>query len=187
MDIVYFPEELNARAPSTVGVLYFTPTHEWGTLFNLLDVVRSGEDVTIRQATEEEVQRAEKRVVLYEIGVQLGAHIGSLLDHEPPEVAAAQCARLKEAFESCTDLTLPDVVQAGAEPESAAAEDAQGDAFAVLPHLYAALHCAHTIGADDAVSSLDDNIKSVLRGEMDANTALTIATITTAHLRAAAQ
>jgi hypothetical protein len=184
MEIVYFPEELNARAPSTVGVLYFTPSHEWGTLFHVADVIRAGEAVTIRQATEEEVQRAEKRVVLYEIGVQLREQIGSLLDHEPPEVAVAQCAHLKEALESCTTLTLPDIVQTNAEPEAAVAEETQGDVFAALPHLYAALHCAHVIGAEEAVDSLDADIKSVLRGEMDADTGLAHAA---AWLRAAAQ
>lgn len=184
MEIVYFPEELHARAPSTVGVLYFAPTHEWGTLFNVIDVVRSGEAVTIRQATEQEVERAEKRVVLYEIGVQLGAHIGSLLDHEPPEVAAAHCANLAEVIKSVPMPELPDVVQNDAEPEAAATQDAQGDAFAALPHLYAALHCAHVIGAEEAVASLDADIKSVLRGEMDADTALAIAA---AHSLAAAQ
>jgi hypothetical protein len=183
-NVVYFPEELQARAPSSVGVLYFTPTHEWGTLFNVIDVVRTGETVTIRPATPEEVERAEKRVVLYEISLQLGAHIGSLLDHEPPEVAAAQCAHLSEALKSCTALTLPDVVQTDAEPEAAAAEDTQGDVFAALPHLYAALHCAHVIGAEEAVDSLDADIKSVLRGEMDADTGLAHAA---AWLRAAAQ
>lgn len=184
MQIVYFPEELHARAPSAVGVLYLAPTQEWVSLFNVIDVVRTGEAVTIRQATPEEVERAEKRVVLHEISLQLGAHIGSLLDHEPPEVAAAHCANLAEVVKAVPMLPLPDPAQSDAEPGEAAAEDAQGDAFAVLPHLYAALHCAHTIGADDAVSSLDADIKSVLRGEMDADTGLAIAA---AHLRAVAQ
>ncbi len=184
MQVVHFPEELHARAPSAVGVLYFAPTHEWGTLFNVIDVVRAGETVTIRQATPQEVERAEKRVVLHEISMQLGAHIGSLLDHEPPEVAAAHCANLAEVIKSVPMPELPDVVQNDAEPEAAATQNAQGDAFAALPHLYAALHCAHVIGAEDAVASLDADIKSVLRGEMDADTALAIAA---AHSLAAAQ
>ena len=184
MQVVYFPEELHARAPSAVGVLYFAPTHEWGTLFNVIDVVRAGETVTIRQATEKEVERAEKRVVLHEISVQLGAHIGSLLDHEPPEVAAAHCANLAEVVKSVPMPPLPDLLQDDAEPKAASTEGVQGDAFAALPHLYAALHCAHVIGADEAVASLDADIKSVLRGEMGAETALAIAA---AHLRAAGQ
>jgi len=184
MQVVHFPEELHARAPSVVGVLYFASTQEWGTLFNVIDVVRTGETVTIRQATPQEVERAEKRVVLYEIGVQLGAHIGSLLDHEPPEVAAAHCANFTEALKSAPTFALPDLVQGDAEPGAAATQAAQGDAFAALPHLYAALHCAHVIGAEEAVASLDADIKSVLRGEMDADTALAIAA---AHSLAAAQ
>jgi len=184
MQIVHFPEELHARAPSAVGVLYFAPTHEWGTLFNVIDVVRAGETVTIRQATPQEVERAEKRVVLHEISVQLGAHIGSLLDHEPPEVAADYCANFTEALKSAPTFALPDLVRGDAEPEAAATQAGQGDAFAALPHLYAALHCAHAIGADEAVASLDADIKSVLKGEMDADTALAIAA---AHSRAAAQ
>lgn len=182
MQIVYFPEELHARAPSAVGVLYFAPTDEWGTLFNVIDVVRAGETVIIRPASEQEVGRAEKRVVLHEISMQLGAHIGSLLDHEPPEVAAAHCANLSEVIQSVPMPALPDLVQ-DADPE-AAAEESHDNAFDALPELYASLHYMHSIGADDGVASVDATIQAILKGQMSAERAFAIAR---AHSRVDAQ
>jgi len=187
MQVVHFPEELHARAPSAVGVLCFAPTNEWGTLFNVIDLVRTGETVTIRPATEQEVERAEQLVVLHEIGQELSQCIGKLLDHEPPEVVDQHRAQLAEAILS-TNLPIPDLIREEVAPESAATaavpELRQADPLDALPGLYNALRHAHALGAGDAVASLDADIQAVLRGEMTAETAFAIAR---AHARATAQ
>lgn len=185
MDVVYFPEELHARAPAAVGVLYFVATHEWGTLFNVVDAVRAGEVVTIRQATSQEVARAEKRVGAYEAGVQLGAQVAALLDHEPPEVIAAHCSKLAEAVKSVPTPMLPDLVQE-AEPEAATTQAIEGDPLDALPLLYAMLRDAYIAGDRDAVVSLDRSIQEILLGSATAQ-AVANAAFDRARASAAAQ
>lgn len=160
MQVVYFPEELHARAPSAVGVLCYVPTNEWVSLFDVVDMVRTGENVTIRPASEQEVQRAEQLVILHEIGHELSKHVGALLDHEPPEVVALHRSKLRDALHS---VQVPDLVQQGEESEAPVAEIAQADSFDSLPELYAALHCAHIAGNHDDVAQLDAAIQSILR------------------------
>lgn len=186
MDVVYFPEELHARAPTVVGILYFVATHEWGTLFNVVDAVRAGEVVTIRQATSQEVARAEKRVGAYEAGVQLGAQVAALLDHEPAEVVAAHCNKLAEAVKSVSGPILPDLVEEEAGADANTIQAAQGELLDALPLLYALLRDAYIVGDRDAVVSLDRNIQEILHGSATAEAAANAA-INRARSRAAAQ
>ncbi|NTB05800.1 hypothetical protein [Agrobacterium tumefaciens] len=170
MEVVYFPEELNARAPSTIGALLYVPTNEWVTLFDVVDMVRTGDPVTIRHASQREVARAEQFVVLWEIGQELSQCIGKLLDHEPPEVADQHRAHLAEVMMSA-NLPSLNLIQEDAAQEAAVGIDApavaQADPFASLPELYAALHCAHIAGNHDDVAQLDAAIQSILRGPAD--------------------
>lgn len=50
MNVVFFGEELNARAPLVVGCLYKEDGGEWVSLLDIVAAMRMGESVQIRQA-----------------------------------------------------------------------------------------------------------------------------------------
>ena len=85
MKIVYFNPELSARAPDLLGVFCLDPSGQWLTLQDIDEMLATGEDVEIRQASEAENERATAVVVLYEIELQLANQVGVLLD---PSTAA---------------------------------------------------------------------------------------------------
>lgn len=97
MKIVYFNPELSARAPDLLGVFCLDPSGHWLTLQDIDEALASGADVEIRQATENEVERAEAIVILYEIELQLARQVGGLLD---PNTAAVDsvAAMVASAF-----------------------------------------------------------------------------------------
>lgn len=59
MKAVFFGEELEAAAPGVVGCLWDeSESGKWITLLDVVTVLRAGQGVTIRQATEGEMRRA---------------------------------------------------------------------------------------------------------------------------------
>ncbi|MDO8051136.1 MULTISPECIES: hypothetical protein [unclassified Janthinobacterium] len=104
MKIVYFNPELSTRAPDLLGVFCMDPNGQWLTLQDIDEVLATGADVEIRQATETEVERAEAVVILYEIELELARRVGGLLD---PNAAAIDSvvAMVTSAF--AADVTEP--------------------------------------------------------------------------------
>lgn len=100
MDLVFFPEKLNERAPNMIGCLALASGEGWAGLPDLVAALRNGESVNIRQASATELQRAEKLVVLYEIGMQLAQQTCDLLDDRPEDATAAVTALREMAEES---------------------------------------------------------------------------------------
>lgn len=98
MNLVYFPEGLNERAPNMIGCLALASGEGWVGFPDLAVALRNGEPVNIRQASATETQRAEKLVALYEVGQQLAAQICGLLDDRPEDATAAVTA-LRETME----------------------------------------------------------------------------------------
>jgi hypothetical protein len=99
MQAVYFGLELNKRAPELIGCLCTEPDIKWINLLDVCAAMAAGETVTIRPASDAEMKRAEGAVALYEIGQQLGAKIGELLDGKPKEALAAMTA-IRDAAET---------------------------------------------------------------------------------------
>jgi hypothetical protein len=101
MQVVYFGQELHRRAPEVIGCLCLEPDVQWVSLLEVVAAMESGETVTIRPASDSEMKRAESLVQLCEIGEQLGAKIGQLLDGKPKEALAAITA-----IRDATEMTL---------------------------------------------------------------------------------
>lgn len=102
MQAVYFGQELNKRAQEVIGCLCLEPNVEWVNLLDVVAAMDRGETVTIRPASVGEMKRAESLVSLCEIGEQLGAKIGELLDGKPEEALAAVTA-IRDAAETAMD------------------------------------------------------------------------------------
>jgi hypothetical protein len=159
MDVVYFPEELHARAPTVMGVLCVASSNTWVHLFDIIEFIKAGETVTIRPASASELQRAEGRIVLYEIGVALGAQISSLLDHEPPEETDKKLEGLRDVLASY-DMGFPDLVDSPAAPGAEQpAADVPVDA---IPEFCAALHQAYADGDLATALTVSNHIGSML-------------------------
>lgn len=67
MQLVFFGNELNQRAPDLVGVFYEPQRGIWANLQEVIDVMSAGHAVSIRPASQEEMQRAEKRIALLDL------------------------------------------------------------------------------------------------------------------------
>lgn len=174
MQVVFFPEEFHARAPSSMGQLCSASTNEWVSIADVIASVRAGEAVTIRRASAQELQRAEGYVALYEIGVMLGQKLGELLDHESPEQSAAKIGAALSALGSI-DIGLPNIIPqeaAAGEPVAGAAELGQIETVDALPQLYVALRNAYVAGDQQAVDSLDNQIQAILLGSAVAEIAV---------------
>lgn len=89
MQVVYFGQELNRRAPEVIGCMCLEPDVKWVSLLDVVAAMERREPVTIRPASDAEMKRAESVVALYEIGQQLGAKISEILDDKPNEAIAA--------------------------------------------------------------------------------------------------
>lgn len=109
MQFVYFPEELNARAPETVGCLCAAPSGEWVSLLDIVAAIQRRETVSIRPASEGEMRRAEAYVALYEIGMMLAEKMEVLLDQETADVATQKTTAIRDAIESI-DVELPAIL-----------------------------------------------------------------------------
>ena len=99
MQAVYFGQELNKRAPDIVGCLYLDSGAQWVTLVDVVAAMDRGETISIRPASDAEMKRAEGVVALYEIGQQISAKIGQILDGKPKEALAAITA-IRDAAET---------------------------------------------------------------------------------------
>jgi hypothetical protein len=100
MQVVYFSQELQARAPAVLGCLYDEATKNWVTLFDVAAAIERRETVAIRPATESEMKRAEAIAALFDIGVMLGQKVEALLDQDTPEVVKGKITAIREAMES---------------------------------------------------------------------------------------
>lgn len=165
MNIVYFNEELNARAPTVMGVLCDASTNSWTNLFDVVELIKAGETVTIRPASEQELQRAEGRVALYDIGVALGAQISALLDHEPPEETDKKLEGLRDVLASY-DMGFPGLVDVATAPgveESAAEPQADEPPVDAIPVFCAGLNDAYAAGDIATALVVADHVASTLR------------------------
>ncbi|MFC0131398.1 hypothetical protein CR105_03050 [Massilia eurypsychrophila] len=100
MQVVYFSQELQARAPGVLGCLFNEDTKGWVSLIDVAAAIERRENVTVRPATETEMKRAEAVAALFDIGVQLGQKVEALLDQETPEVVRGTITAIREAMES---------------------------------------------------------------------------------------
>ncbi|WP_139236724.1 hypothetical protein [Rugamonas rubra] len=101
MEVVYFSDELAARAPGFMFPLCEAPGGAWLSLNDVIKAIQRRETVTIRPASSSEMNRAEAFVALFEIGLILGEKMEALLDQDRPDVAVGKITRLREAIESC--------------------------------------------------------------------------------------
>jgi hypothetical protein len=99
MQVVYFPEDLSARAPEVMGCLCATPGNEWVTLLDVVAAIQRREVVTVRPASESEMKRAEAYVALYEIGAMIGEKMNTLLDQAEPNVAVGVITEMCDELE----------------------------------------------------------------------------------------
>ncbi len=109
MQVVYFGQDLNARAPDSVGCLCEAPEAKWVTIFDVIAAIEAGENVAVRPASESEMRRAEAHVALYEIGWLLGQQMQTLLDQETDESVASKMAALHSGLESI-DIQIPSIL-----------------------------------------------------------------------------
>lgn len=100
MQVVYFSQELQMRAPAALGCLYHEATHSWVTLLDVENAIKRREEVTVRPATASELKRAEAVVAMFHIGLALHEKIGALLDQDAPEVVRGKITAIREAMES---------------------------------------------------------------------------------------
>lgn len=102
MQVVYFDEELVEQAPDVLGLFYVEPSGVATDLRQILEAIRNHEIVEIRPASKSELKRAEAMIALYELGAQVGAKIGQLLDGRPGEALTTVTA-FRDATESALD------------------------------------------------------------------------------------
>lgn len=84
MDFVFFPDHLATRSPGYIGNLCIAPSGQRATLTDVTDALQRRDSVSIRQASEAELKRAEALASLFEIGVLLGQKLETLLDQDAP-------------------------------------------------------------------------------------------------------
>lgn len=106
MQVVYFGEELNARAPEIVGILCSAPGGEWITILDIVGAIQRCEVISIRPASEGEKNRAEVYIALHELGTMLGQKMGKLLDQENDKEATRAITAVIDGIVSI-DADLP--------------------------------------------------------------------------------
>lgn len=174
MQIVHFPEELQARAPDIMGRLRVAHSQKWVTPADVVAVINDGQTVTIRPATEVELKRAEAYMALYGIHTQLGAHVGNQLDPASSMQSDARFEAGMDALGSC-DVSLAEVFAQASTREALAgsvAEIAKMETADLLTELYAAMRQAYVAGDREALFSLDNHIQTILFGSAAAEVAL---------------
>lgn len=98
MNVVFFGEDLNARAPHAVGCLFDEGAGGWTDLIKVAQALRGGEAVQIRQATETERKRAEALTEIYELSALLGARLCQLYENQGAGVAEDAIFELHRAI-----------------------------------------------------------------------------------------
>ncbi len=112
MNLVYFPEEFHQAAPAILNYFCQEPNGEWMDLVDVVKVIQTGEQITIRHATETEMKRAESFVALYQVGQELAARLDAVLDMHPPAQAEAAKAAAVDALSS--EIPFPSILDAAA-------------------------------------------------------------------------
>lgn len=174
MQVVHFPEEIQARAPDIMGRLRVEHSQKWVTPADVVAAINAGQAVAIRPATQEELKRANTYIALYGMSTQLAAHVGGQLDPASTMHPEAQLEAGMDALVSC-DVSLAEVFAQAATREALAVgitEVAKVDAADLLIDLYAAMRQAYIAGDHDAVFSLDNHIQTILFGSAAAEVAL---------------
>jgi hypothetical protein len=85
MNLVYFDRQLSDLAPNVIGAFCHDPGARWATLIDIMTALDNRESVTIRPASESELQRAESIIALHEVTEQLASRFGGLLDSSEPQ------------------------------------------------------------------------------------------------------
>lgn len=82
MEFVYFGDDLSRRAPGLMGQLYCAQTNKWVTFPHVVGQIENRQLVTVRPASDTEIQRAEGIVALSQIWRQMNCKLAELLDHD---------------------------------------------------------------------------------------------------------
>lgn len=99
MQVVFFPENLCARAPDILSCLYSWPDNQKTSIPEVIEAIRRNELIMIRPASESELKRAEAMIALFDIGVMIGQKVQVLLDQFPERVNGKLTA-IRDALES---------------------------------------------------------------------------------------
>jgi hypothetical protein len=100
---VFFGEDLNRRAPEIFGHTCTDPGMEWVGLVDIGAALLAGNSVSIRHASEAELQRAEALIALRNVGEEMALRIAQLLDHQGSAVVTGALTSVRDALESVDD------------------------------------------------------------------------------------
>lgn len=89
MNLVFFGIEPHLQAPDLFGVLSTEDGTKWVHFKDIVDTLHRGEEVHIRQTTAEEKERVATLLALYDVGAEIAARVGRVLD-QPAAAAPAQ-------------------------------------------------------------------------------------------------
>jgi len=104
MEFVFFGEELPNRAPDVVGHVFDVEGNTWSSMLDVTVALLAGQDVSIRQATESELKRAEALIGLRDAGYHIAQCVLHLLEQDGPEVVSAALAHVRGVLESADEF-----------------------------------------------------------------------------------
>jgi hypothetical protein len=85
MNLVFFGIEPHLQAPDLFGVLSTEHEMKWVQLKDIIDALHRGDEVHIRQTTPEEKARIGTLLALYDVGAEIAARVGHVLDQPAAE------------------------------------------------------------------------------------------------------
>lgn len=106
MDFVFFGQELPERAPATVGHVFDVEGNQWSSMLDVVVALLAGQNVSIRQATESELKRAEALIGLRDAGYHIAHCVHHLLEQDGPDVVTGALAHVRDVLESA-DAFVP--------------------------------------------------------------------------------
>lgn len=107
MEFVFFGEELPNRAPDVVGHVFDVEGNQWASMLDVVVALLSGKNVSIRQATESELKRAEALILVQELGYGIAWCVGQLMEQDGPEAVDAALEHVRGVFEAADDDGVP--------------------------------------------------------------------------------
>jgi hypothetical protein len=103
MEFVFFGEDLPNRAPDVIGHVYDVEGNQWASMFDVILALMEGKKVSIRQATETELKRAEALIVVQELGYNIALCVHQLMEQDGPDAVDAALNHVRGVFESADD------------------------------------------------------------------------------------
>lgn len=104
MEFVFFGEELPSRAPDVIGHVYDVEGGQWASMLDVTVALLAGQDVTIRQATESELNRAAALIGLQDAGYNIALCIHRLMEQNGDEAVSSALAHVRGVLESADEL-----------------------------------------------------------------------------------